>query len=228
MKKQIVISLVSKGRLRSETLKLFKKKKLNIKSKGERDLIGFINYKNTLIKCLFLHARECIDSLANGTADIAISGKDLLFNSEQETQKKIKIYKDLNFGHASLSIFCMNTWIDCQTMLDVSEIASEMLKKNRQPMKCSTKYRRLVENFLEEKNIKNVEVIDSEGATEVMARINQCSLIADISSTGKTAKDNGLKKIKDGLILNSNAALLVSKKSSKHRYVSSFLRLLSK
>ena len=51
MKKQIVISLVSKGRLRSETLKLFKKKKLNIKSKGERDLIGFINYKNTLIKC---------------------------------------------------------------------------------------------------------------------------------------------------------------------------------
>ena len=98
MKKQIVISLVSKGRLRSDTLKLFKKKKLNIKSKGERDLIGYIKYKNTLIKCLFLHARECIDSLANGTADIAISGKDLLFNSEREIQKKIKVYKDLNFG----------------------------------------------------------------------------------------------------------------------------------
>ena len=84
--------------------------------------------------------------------------------------------------------------------------------------------------FLEEKlkNIKNVEVIDSKGATEVMARINQCSLVADISSTGKTAKDNGLKKIKDGLILNSTAALLVSKKSAKNSYVSSFLRLLSK
>ena len=64
-------------------------------------------------------------------------------------------------------------------------------------------------------------MIDSKGATEVMARINQCSLVADISSTGKTAKDNGLK-IKDGLILNSTAALLVSKKSAKNSYVSSF------
>ena len=71
-------------------------------------------------------------------------------------------------------------------------------------------------------------MIDSKGATEVMARINHCSLVADISSTGKTAKDNGLKKIKDGLILNSTAALLVSKKSAKNSYVSSFLRLLSK
>lgn len=228
MTKEIIVSLVSKGRLRSDTLKLFKKKKLIIKSKGDRDLIGFINYKNIIIKCLFLHARECIDSLANGTADIAISGKDLLFNSEQEIQKKIKIYKNLDFGHAKLSIFCMNTWIDCQTMLDVSEIASEMLKRNKQPMKCSTKYRRLVENFLEEKNVKNVEVIDSKGATEVMARINQCSLIADIYSTGVTAMDNGLKKVKDGLILNSSASLLVSKKSSKNKDVLGFLRLLSK
>ena len=122
----------------------------------------------------------------------------------------------------------MNTWIDCQTMLDVSEIASEMLKQNKQPMKCSTKYRRLVENFLEEKNVKNVEVIESKGATEVMARINQCSLIADIYSTGITAMDNGLKKVKDGLILNSSASLLVSKKSSKNKDVLGFLRLLSK
>ena len=43
MKKKIIISLPSKGRLRKESLKIFKKKGLNIKfEKGDRDLLGKI------------------------------------------------------------------------------------------------------------------------------------------------------------------------------------------
>ena len=95
-------------------------------------------------------------------------------------------------------------------------------------MKCSTKYRRLVENFLDKKNVKNVEVLDSIGATEVGPRISQCSLVADIFSSGATAKANGLRLIKDGRILDSSAALLVSKKSFKREEVKEVLKLLSK
>lgn len=229
MTKKIIISLPSKGRIRSGSLKIFKKKGLNIKfDKGDRDLIGQVMFNNSKIVCIFQHARESINALANSTADIAISGIDLLQNSDLEVQKKIKIYKRLNYAHATLGIFCLNSWIDCQTMLDVSEIASEMLKKNKEPMKCSTKYRRLVENFLVEKNVKNLEVIDSIGATEVDPRISQSSLVADIFSSGKTAEANGLRLIKDGRIMDSSAALLVSKKSFNNTKVKSLLKLLSK
>ena len=176
MTKKIIISLPSKGRIRSGSLKIFKKKGLNIKiDKGDRDLIGQVMFNNSKIVCIFQHARESINALANSTADIAISGIDLLQNSDLEVQKKIKIYKRLNYAHATLGIFCLNSWIDCQTMLDVSEIASDMLKKNKEPMKCSTKYRRLVENFFVEKNVKNLEVLDSIGATEVDPRISRSS-----------------------------------------------------
>ncbi len=229
MTKKIIISLPSKGRIRSGSLKIFKKKGLNIKfDKGDRDLIGQVMFNNSKIVCIFQHARESINALANSTADIAISGIDLLQNSDLEVQKKIKIYKRLNYAHATLGIFCLNSWIDCQTMLDVSEIASEMLKKNKEPMKCSTKYRRLVENFFVEKNVKNLEVIDSIGATEVDPRISQSSLVADIFSSGKTAEANGLRLIKDGRIMDSSAALLVSKKSFNNTKVKSLLKLLSK
>ena len=229
MTKKIIISLPSKGRIRSGSLKIFKKKGLNIKfDKGDRDLIGQVMFNKSKIVCIFQHARESINALANSTADIAISGIDLLQNSDLEVQKKIKIYKRLNYAHATLGIFCLNSWIDCQTMLDVSEIASEMLKKNKEPMKCSTKYRRLVENFFVEKNVKNLEVIDSIGATEVDPRISQSSLVADIFSSGKTAEANGLRLIKDGRIMNSSAALLVSKKSFNNTKVKSLLKLLSK
>ena len=94
-------------------------------------------------------------------------------------------------------------------------------------MKCSTKYKRLVQNFLEEKNVKNVEVIDSMGATEVNPRISQSSLIGDIFQSGSTAVANGLRPLKDGYILKSSAALLVSKKSFKRPDVKKLLKLLS-
>ena len=222
MKKEIIICLPSKGRLNSSALNIFKKKKLKIVSaKGERDLIGYVKNKKFSLKILFVHARECIDALANSTADVAISGKDLLFNSNSNIQKKIKIYKDLDFGHASLKIFKSIYWIDCASLLDVSEIA-----KNK-PLKIITKYRLLVENFLSEKNIRNVEVLNSEGATEIALRINQASLVADISSSGKTAAANDLAEISGGLILKSSAACMVAKKSLKKRGVRDLIKLLA-
>ncbi len=220
MKKEIILCCPSKGRLNPPVLNIFKKKKLKIVfAKGERDLIGYVNNKNFRLKILFVHAREAIDALANSTADIAISGKDLLFNSNANIQKKIKIYKDLDFGHASLKIFKSIYWIDCASLLDVSEIAK------KKPLKLITKYRLLVENFLSEKNVRNVEVLDSEGATEIALRINQASLVADISSSGKTAAANDLSELNDGLILKSSAACMVAKKSLNKKGIKKVLSL---
>ena len=222
MKKEIIICLASKGRLRLQSLNILKKKRMKIFSeKGERDLVGYVKSKNFNLKILFVHAREAVDALANSTADVAISGKDLLFNSNTNIQRKIKLYKNLDFGHASLKIFRSIYWIDCQSLLDVSEIA------RNKPIKLITKYRLLVENFLAEKNVRNVEVIDSNGATEIAVRINQASLVADISSSGATAAANDLVELSDGLILKTSAALMVSKKSYKRKEVIKLLKLLS-
>jgi len=223
MTKEIIVCLSSKGRLKPESLNIFKKKRLKIVSaKGERDLVGYVKNKNFNLKILFVHAREAIDALANSTADVAISGKDLLYNSSTNIQKKIKIYKNLDFGHASLKIFRSIYWIDCQSLLDVSEIA------RNKPLKLITKYRLLVENFLAEKNVRNVEVLDSNGATEIAVRINQASLCADISSSGATAIANDLFPLNDGLILKTSAALMAAKKSLKKKGVVKLLKLLSK
>ena len=70
MKNQFTIILPSKGRLREQSINIFKKKKIKILSdKGERDLIGYIELKklNTRVRVLFLHARESVQALANGT-----------------------------------------------------------------------------------------------------------------------------------------------------------------
>ena len=63
----INIGIPSKGRLRVDVLKIFKKKKLKIISeRGERDLIGSIKNK-PYVKILYLHAREIIERLGDSS-----------------------------------------------------------------------------------------------------------------------------------------------------------------
>ena len=227
MKNKFTIILPSKGRLRQNSLNIFKKKKLKILSdKGERDLMGYVNSKKFRIQVIFLHARESIEALANGTADICVSGIDLLKDSDPSIQKKIKIYKTLNFGHADLYICSPIQFLDLQSMLDVSEIASDFIKYKKQPLKIGTKYKRLVEKFLIEKNVKNVEIVESKGATEAMPRLSQASLIGEIVSSGKTLVANDLRPLKkDGLILKSSAACMVAKKSLNKKGIKKILSL---
>ena len=86
-KNTINIGIPSKGRLKNDTLNIFKKKKLKIYSeRGERDLFGYIKKSN--VKIIYLHARECIEPLSLWNIDDWFSGIDLL----NESDKKILIW----------------------------------------------------------------------------------------------------------------------------------------
>ena len=100
-KNTINIGIPSKGRLKNDTLNIFKKKKLRIYSeRGERDLFGYIKKSN--VKIIYLHARECIEQLSLGNIDVGFSGIDLLKESEINIQNTIKIIKKYEFGKANL------------------------------------------------------------------------------------------------------------------------------
>ena len=131
MSKIINIGIPSKGRLRRDVLNIFKKKKLRlISERGDRDLIGSIKNKKN-IKILYLHAREIIERLGDGSLDLGFSGFDLFEESEMITQNKIKIVKKLNFGKADLVIAVPDPWIDIQTIADLEEIAFEFKDKKK-------------------------------------------------------------------------------------------------
>ena len=53
------------------------------------------------------------------------------------------------------------------------------------------------------------------GATETYPFIGSSEIITDITSTGETLKANDLRTLKDGIILESQACLLISKRSKK-------------
>ena len=229
MTKNIVnIGLPSKGRLKHDTINIFKKKKLNIYSeRGERDLFGYIK-KLPNVKIIYLHARECIEQLSLGNIDIGFSGNDLLKDSEFNIQKDILIKKRLNFGHGTVVLAIADLWLDVQTLLDLDEVADEFKKKKKRLLRVATKYPNLTRKFLYSKGVTQFQLVQSLGSTEVAPFTGTAEIISDITSTGATLKANNLRVLKDGEILKSQACLMQSKLSNKKAGIKKIISLLSK
>jgi ATP phosphoribosyltransferase len=216
MKNLISIGLPSKGRLKDKAIAYFEERDLKIlQSDKERNYFASIENKPN-IKIIYLHAKEIIQRLGDGTLDIGISGLDLLNESEKNLQDKIYIKKKLNFGNANLVLAVPDDWIDVQTIADLEEVAFDIRTKRNTRLRVATKYPNLTNNFLISKGVTQYKLIPSLGATETYPFIGSSEIISDITSTGKTLEDNNLRILKDGSILESSACLFVSKKNSKN------------
>ena len=227
MSKNIInIGVPSKGRLKKDTLKVFKKRKLNIISK-DRGLFGYIK-KIPNIKIIYLHARECIEQLSLGNIDLGFSGLDLLKESETNIQKNISIEKKFNYGQANLVLAIPDLWIDVQTLLDLDEVAFEFKRKKKRLLRVASKYPNLTRTFLYSKGVTQFQLVQSLGSTEISPFTGTAEIISDITSTGTTLKANNLRILRDGLILRSQAALMQSKLSTKKVGIKKIINLLSK
>ncbi len=228
MNKNIInIGLPSKGRLKHDTVNIFKKNKLKLYSeRGERDLFGYIK-KLPNVKIIYLHARECIEQLSFGNIDIGFSGYDLFKESEINMQNKILINKRYNFGNANLVLAIPDLWIDVQTLLDLDEVADEFKKKKKKLLRIATKYPNLTRQFLYSKGVTQFQLVKSLGSTEVAPFTGTAEAISDITSTGATLKANNLRVLKDGEILKSQACLMLSKLSLKKTGIKKIINLLS-
>jgi ATP phosphoribosyltransferase len=216
---KIKIGLPSKGRLKDESLAFFKSKNLEIvNSFGERNY--FFNIKNNKeIDGIFLHAKEIIERINDGTLDIGISGLDLLNELPEVYSENVKIFKKLNFGFADLVVAIPKDWLDVQNMADLEEVSFEFREKYSRRIRVATKYPNLTESFFLSKGISQFRVVPSLGATESYPFTGSSELITDITSTGSTLKANNLRIINDGIILKSSACILVSSKIKKNQFL---------
>ena len=224
MRDVITIGLPSKGRLKEKAIAYFENRGLKIlNSNKERNYFSEIENKPNL-KIIYLHAKEIIQRLGDGTLDIGISGLDLLNESKKNLRNKISIENKLDFGSANLVIAVPDDWIDVQTIADIEEVSFDIRSKRNTRLRVATKYPNLTNDFLISKGVTQYKLILSLGATETYPFIGSSEIITDITSTGKTLEDNNLRVVKDGIILKSSACLLFAKKRKKR--VSRFLNNL--
>ena len=219
---KIKLALPSKGRLKEDSLRFFQSKKLKVVNAfGERNY--FFNIKNNnQIEGTYLHAKEIIERLNDGTLDMGISGLDLLKEFPEIYSKNVKIFQKLEFGFADLVVAVPKDWLDVQNMADLEEVSFEFKEKYGRRMRVATKYPNLTESFFLSKGVSQFRIMPSLGATESYPFTGSAELITDITSTGSTLKANNLRVITDGYILKSSACLFISKKFLNNKFLKHF------
>ena len=107
-----------------------------------------------------------------------------------------------------------DSWWDVDTMADLDDVAADFRQRHGRRLRIATKYWRLTQQFFSQKHgIQVYRIVESLGATEGAPAAGQADVIVDITSTGSTLKANRLKILDDGVILESEACLVSSRKA---------------
>lgn len=194
---QIRIALPSKGRISEPSVELLEKSGIGLVDNSNRKL--FSDTFDPEIKVMFTRAADIPEYVADGAADIGITGYDLI----KEKNVDVEILADLNFGKTRLVVAAPEN-SQIKTKDDLKNIKS-----------VATEFPWLTSQYFKEKSM-DVKILALTGATEVAPLIGVADVIADLTSTGTTLKMNHLKEI--DTILESSIVLIANKESFKDKY----------
>ena len=209
----ITIALPSKGRMKDDAV-------ARLAAAGIEVLptVDSRSYKTRVrgrddVEVAFLSASEIARELAQGTVDLGVTGEDLVREAAADWSAKMRIEARLGFGRADVVVAVPEVWFDVSTMADLDDVAADFRQRHGRRLRIATKYWRLTQQFFSQKHgIQVYRIVESLGATEGAPAAGQADVIVDITSTGSTLKANRLKILSDGVILESEACLVSSKK----------------
>ncbi|HVX71919.1 MAG: ATP phosphoribosyltransferase [Devosia sp.] len=207
----LILAVPSKGRLEEETRRVFGESRLPItRPGGARSYVGAI--KNQAgVSVRFYPAAEIARELITGAIDIGVTGSDLIHEAAENGVAKVVLVKPLEFGRADVVVAVPDAWIDVTHMADLADVASDFRYRHGRWLRVATKYVHLTRKFFAEWGIAEYRIVESAGATEAAPAAGAADLIVDITSSGETLQANALRILEDGVIMKSEAHLIVSR-----------------
>ncbi|MPZ15790.1 MAG: ATP phosphoribosyltransferase [Chloroflexi bacterium] len=204
--------------------------RLAIPSKGilEDDTIGFLRgcglpvdrsnprqYRARLatltgVEVTFQRASDIFAQVDEGNVELGITGYDIVAECRAEDDRVVVLMPELGFSQCSLVLAVPETWIDVWSIHDVAEICVSRRSKG-QELRVATKYPNLARQYLYDHGVNYFMLVESSGALEAGPALGSADVIADLTSTGVTLRENRLKTVAGGTILTSEACLIANR-----------------
>jgi ATP phosphoribosyltransferase len=162
------------------------------------------------VEIMLLSASEIASSLLAGDIHMGITGEDLLREAAPELETRMHFVAPMGFGFADVVVAVSQAWIDVSTMADLDDVCAAYAARYRRRLRVATKYAQLTRGFFAHAGIADYRIVPSAGATEGAPAAGTAEVIVDITTSGATLRDNGLKVLDDGVILKSQAQLAAS------------------
>jgi ATP phosphoribosyltransferase len=210
MSEPLVIALPSKGRLKEQVETWLLDAGLRLEMEG-----GERGYRATLrelpgAEVRLLSASDIAGALTAGEVHLGVTGEDLLREAGEDLDARMLLLRGLGFGRADLVVAAPKSWLDVETMADVEAVAHDMVARTGRRLRVATKYLTLTRGFFASRGVADYRIVESLGATEGAPAAGSAELVVDITTSGATLAANGLRVLRDGLILRSQAQLAAS------------------
>jgi ATP phosphoribosyltransferase len=142
-----------------------------------------------------------------GRCHLGVTGMDVFAERAGEAEHTQVVVRDLGYGGCRLVVAVPESWIDVAHIIDVVDLTAEF-KAGGKTFRVSTKYPALTQAYFRKWGIYYYQLIDSEGALELHPSLGIADVIIDLTSSGTTLKDNRLREIEGGTVLESAACLI--------------------
>ncbi|CAD7695781.1 unnamed protein product [Ostreobium quekettii] len=165
----------------------------------------------------FQRASDVVRKIKTGDVDLGIVGYDMFAELAGDDEGDLIVVHDaLDFGHCKLALGIPTSG----AFADISTL--EQLKKMPQwsesrPLRVVTGYQRIARDFFSMKGFQNVRLVSADGALEAAPAMGSADIILDLVSTGVTLRENNLKEIEGGKVLESQGILVANRQSLKER-----------
>jgi len=162
------------------------------------------------VEVTFQRAGDIFSQVDEGSVDLGITGYDVVAEFRREDDQVSVLLPELGYGRCSLVLATPEAWIDVSSIHDLSEIAASTRAAGRD-LRIATKYPNLTRQFLYDHGVNYFSLLESSGALEAAPALGSADLIADITSSGVTLRENRLKTVAGGTILHSEACLIANR-----------------
>jgi ATP phosphoribosyltransferase len=159
------------------------------------------------VEVTFQRAGDIFAKVDEGSVDLGLTGYDVVAEYRHEDDRVEVLLPTLGFGRCALVLGVPESWIDVSSIHDLAEIAAARRVQGRE-LKVATKYGNLTRQFLFDHGVNYFSLMESSGAVEAAPSLGYADLIADLTSSGVTLRENRLKTMAGGTILSSEACLI--------------------
>lgn len=201
----LTIALPSKGAIAEPTLSFLKDAGLKVYKPNDRQYTGSIPAVPNL-GVLFQRVKDIVYKVSDGTAQLGITGLDVV--CENPHDDLIVIHDKLGYGHCKLVVAVPEAWADVQTIMDLTELAHEFREQKGRNIRIATTYPQLTRQFLYKNQLHYFTLVRAEGAIEAAPTIGYADFVVDLTQTGTTLRENHLRIIEDGTIVEAQACLI--------------------
>ena len=202
------IALPSDGELYESTLAFMKSCGLAVSRPNSRRYIGTVPAIPG-VEVLFQRTADVTQKVEEGSAELGVTGLDRVLEYRNDEARASVLIEDLEYGGCEFVMAVPDSWMDVTSLSDLADLALEFRQEGKQ-LRIATKYPRLLRAFLYERGINYFTLVSASGAMEAAPAAGYADLIADLTASGVTLRENQLKTLDDGTILASQSCLIAN------------------